>query len=83
MNPVPHAQGLKLNVSEADNLLDLDLARSVAHYFRVRKDDADRIIADFQAVVAQWPAITGSLQVPRREQERLAPAFRLAGAAGG
>jgi hypothetical protein len=24
MNPVPHAQGLKLNVSEADNLLDLD-----------------------------------------------------------
>ena len=83
MNPVPHALGLKLNVSEADNLLDLDLARSVAHYFRVRKDDADRIIADFQAVVAQWPAITGSLQVPRREQERLAPAFRLAGAAGG
>ncbi|MCX7201858.1 MAG: HipA domain-containing protein, partial [Burkholderiales bacterium] len=71
MNPVPHALGLKLNVSEADNLLDLDLARSVAHYFRVRKDDADRIIADFQAVVAQWPAITGSLQVPRREQERL------------
>ena len=83
MNPVPHALGLKLNVSEADNLLDLDLARSVAHYFRVRKDDADRIIADFQAVIAQWPAIAGSLQVPRREQERLAPAFRLAGAAGG
>lgn len=83
MNPVPHAQGLKLNVSEADNLLDLDLARSVAHYFRVRKDDADRIITDFQAVVAQWPAIASSLQVTRREQELLAPAFRLAGAAGG
>jgi serine/threonine-protein kinase HipA len=81
MNPVPHAQGLKLNVSEADNLLDLDLARSVAHYFRVRKDDADRIIADFQAVVAQWPAIASGLQIPRREQEILASAFRLAGAA--
>jgi len=74
---------LKLNVSEADNLLDLDLARSVAHYFRVKKDAADAISADFQAVVAQWPEISNSLQVPRREQERVAPAFRLAGAAGG
>ena len=30
MNPVPESQGLKLNVSEADNAMDLDLARSVA-----------------------------------------------------
>ena len=26
MNPVPDAQGLRLNISEADNSLDLDLA---------------------------------------------------------
>jgi serine/threonine-protein kinase HipA len=81
MNPVPHAHGLKLNVSEADNALDLDLARSVAQYFRIKKDDADGIIADFQAVVAQWPEIASSLQVSRREQELLAPAFRLAAGA--
>jgi serine/threonine-protein kinase HipA len=83
MNPVPDAHGMKLNVSETDNALDLDLAKSVAPYFRVKKEDADGIIADFQAVVAQWAEIASRLQVPRREQELLAPAFRLAGAVGG
>jgi len=78
MNPVPDAQGLKLNVSDADNALDLDLARSVAHYFRVDKRTADDIIKRGQGVVAQWSKIADSLRIPRREQERMAPAFRLA-----
>ena len=33
MNPVPESHGLKLNISEADNAMDLDLARSVAPIF--------------------------------------------------
>lgn len=37
MNPVPESQGLKLNVSEDYDTMDLDLARSVALYFRVPK----------------------------------------------
>ncbi|MBA3772378.1 MAG: HipA domain-containing protein [Ramlibacter sp.] len=78
MNPVPDAQGLKLNVSDADNALDLDLARSVAHYFRVDRRTADDIIEHGQGVVAQWSKIADSLRIPRREQERVAPAFRLA-----
>ncbi len=80
MNPVPDAQGLKLNVSEADNALDLDLARSVAPYFRVRKKTANDIISHGQGVVSQWRKLAASLHIPVREQERLAPAFRLAGA---
>lgn len=79
MNPVPGSHGLKLNVSEADNALDLDLARSVAPFFRVSKKLADDIIARNRAVVAQWPKIAGSLHIPPREQERLAAAFGLAG----
>ena len=42
MNPVPFADGLKLNITEADNALDLELAREVAGYFRVRSDDATK-----------------------------------------
>ncbi len=79
MNPVPASQGLKLNVSEADNAMDLDLVRSVAPYFRVSKKLADEIIARSQAVVKQWPKIAGSLKIHAREQERMAAAFRLAG----
>ena len=82
MNPVHDAHSMTLNVSQADNALDLDLARSVAHYFRIRTREADETIASFRAVVAQWPKIAGRLQILRREQERFASAFRLATGAG-
>jgi serine/threonine-protein kinase HipA len=79
MNPVPESYGLKLNISEADNAIDLDLARSVAPYFRLSIADADGIIEQSQAVVRQWPKIANKLQIRAREQERMASAFRLAG----
>ncbi|ART52397.1 hypothetical protein CBP34_13050 [Acidovorax carolinensis] len=79
MNPVPESEGLKLNVSEADNTMGLDLTRSVAPYFRVSKKLADEIVARSQVVVTQWPKIADSLKIRVREQERMAAAFRLAG----
>jgi serine/threonine-protein kinase HipA len=79
MNPVPDSQALKLNVSESDNAMDIDLARSVAPYFRVSRKLADEIIARSRTVVRQWPKIADGLKVGAREQERMAAAFRLAG----
>ena len=79
MNPVPESHGLKLNVSEADNVMDLDLARSVAPHFRVSKKLAAEVIERSLSVVRQWPKIAGSLRLSPREQERMAAAFRLAG----
>lgn len=78
MNPVPDSQGLRLNISEADNAMDLELARSVAPYFRVSKTDANEIIKRCKAAVAQWPKIASRLHLSAREQERMAPAFELA-----
>lgn len=78
MNPVHESHGLNLNISEADNAMDLDLARSVAPYFRVTAEAANEIIERSQGVVRQWPKIAASLGVPVREQERLASAFQLA-----
>jgi serine/threonine-protein kinase HipA len=79
MNPVPGSQGLKLNISEADNAMDLDLVRSVAPYFRVDAKAASEIIERSSAVTRQWSRIATSLGVPGREQERMAAAFQLAG----
>lgn len=79
MNPVPHAHGLKLNISEADNAMELELARAVAPYFRVSKRRAQDTIARAQAVVRQWPKVATSLKINARDQERMASAFRLAG----
>jgi serine/threonine-protein kinase HipA len=78
MNPVPDAGGLTLNVSESDNALDLDLARSVAPYFRVRARRSQEIIREQRRVVQQWAKLASSLRIPAKEQARMAPAFRLA-----
>ncbi|MDL2339397.1 MAG: HipA domain-containing protein [Pseudomonadota bacterium] len=80
MNPVPHAQGLKLNISQADNALNLDLARSVAPYFRVSVRDAEGIIGRCMSVVRQWRTIAAHVGVRSREQEVMDAAFRLASA---
>lgn len=65
--------------SEADNLMDLELARSVAPYFRVSKQQVEEIIEQSRAVVRQWPKLAAGLKIGAREQERMAGAFRLAG----
>ena len=78
MNPVAHADGLKLNISDADNALDLELAREVAEYFRVSHADAENIIDRFKDVVSQWPTLAQALGLSKREQDNMAPAFRLA-----
>jgi serine/threonine-protein kinase HipA len=78
MNPTPDAHGLKLNISEVDNALDLDLVRSVAPVFRVPGRAAEEIIRRQRAVVGQWRAIAGALGISGREQERYAAGFGLA-----
>jgi serine/threonine-protein kinase HipA len=77
MNPVPHADGLKLNITDADNALNLELALEVAEYFRVSRTDAREIIAQFQEAVSQWPVLAGALGLSRREQDNMASAFHL------
>ncbi|MFA5243624.1 MAG: HipA domain-containing protein [Sulfuricella sp.] len=78
MNPDKYGQGLKLNVNENDNALDLELARSVASYFRVSNNDANEIIENFQGIVSQWPIIASELGISQQEQEDIGVAFRLA-----
>ncbi|HHT5262115.1 TPA: type II toxin-antitoxin system HipA family toxin [Klebsiella michiganensis] len=78
INPVSRSDGLKLNITEADNALDLELAREVAEYFRLNLAKADEIIASFRGIVSQWRTIADSLTLPYREQEQMAEAFRRA-----
>ncbi|HKT28988.1 HipA domain-containing protein [Dyella sp.] len=79
INPVPQGHGLKLNISENDNAMDLELARSVAPYFRVSIADANDIIEGQKQVVSQWQIIADSLGITAQEQRRLASAFSMSG----
>lgn len=80
MNPVADSQGLRLNVSEADNAQDIDLAfrGAILPHHGERVKDANAIIDRNQEIVRQWPRIAKSLRIPAREQQRMASAFRLA-----
>lgn len=75
LNAVPEGDGLKLNITEHDNALDLELAREVASLFRVTLNDADEIIADCMEAVRHWSVIAQRLGLSSREQAYMAPAF--------
>lgn len=75
MNPAP-GSGLSLNVDESDNALDLDLARSVAPYFRVKPAAVNRIIDRTAEAVGQWRKTASELGIRRSEQDEMSDAFR-------
>ena len=54
INPVPAGTGLKLNISESDNALDLGLAMQVASYFRLADQKASKIIDHVKKSVEGW-----------------------------
>lgn len=75
LNPVETGTGLKLNISLDENALDLDLAKSVASYFRLKPKAAQSIINEVLGVVKQWPKLAKKYHISRLEQELKAPAF--------
>lgn len=78
MNPTPYEHGLKLNITETDNALDLDLARAIAHFFRINTTAAEEIISRQRGYICQWQKLAQRLNISLAEQNRMAPAFRLA-----
>ncbi|HSW70587.1 MAG TPA: HipA domain-containing protein, partial [Gammaproteobacteria bacterium] len=78
INPVANASGLKLNISDSDNSLDMKLAREVAEYFRVKPDRADKIIDEVTRIVKKWRHEANYLGVSRNEQDQMQSAFSLA-----
>ncbi|MFA5296856.1 MAG: HipA domain-containing protein [Lutibacter sp.] len=75
INPVENGTGLKLNISENDNALDLDLALEVSVYFRLEKKEAVNIINEVKNAVSNWSVIANKLGISRAEQEIKAKSF--------
>ena len=67
--------GLKLNISEDDNSLDLDLAMEVTEYFRIDKSKANQIKSEVINSVSNWRKIAGKFGISKNEQERMNKAF--------
>lgn len=75
INPNEDGVGLSLNISLDDNSLDLDLALDIADYFRLTKEDTQKIIEDIKNSVTNWRSVANKHQLPRSEQEIMAKVF--------
>ena len=72
-----YGNGLHLNISTDDNSLDIDLALSVAEYFRLDEEKATQIIEQVTKGVSSWKQVATKYKLSRSEQEQMAAAFSL------
>jgi serine/threonine-protein kinase HipA len=75
INPNLYGNGLKLNISENDNSLDLDLALSVSEYFRIKTTNAENIINNIKHNLRHWKKIALEYQIPKGEIELMSEIF--------
>lgn len=78
INPIEQGMGLKLNISENDNSLDLELAMEVSEYFRIEKEKANVIMTEVKSAVRNWREIASKYRISKSDQEVKALAFRQA-----
>jgi serine/threonine-protein kinase HipA len=77
VNPAELATGLKLNITENDNSLDLDLARSVKDYFRLSDLRSEEIISEVKSAVRGWRALASKYGISATDQDAMKKAFRV------
>ncbi len=75
INPVETGTGLKLNISENDNSLNLDLALDIHEFFRLKNTHSKEIIKEVIKSVTDWKSVAQKYGISREEQELKALAF--------
>ncbi len=78
INPVETGSGLKLNISDEDNSLDLDLAIEVSEFFRLSEERATEIIGEVKVAIRSWKEVATKYGISRGEQELKSMAFNMA-----
>lgn len=79
INPIETGTGLKLNISEDNNALDLGLALEVCTYFRLKEKRAKEIIEEVKSAVRNWRTIARKYGISNLDQELKSIAFHRAG----
>lgn len=77
VNPDPHGDGLKLNISESDNAQDLELALEVAPFFRITTKRANEIADEIVGAVKTWREVAAARGLSKASQDRMRRAFRV------
>ena len=81
INPVPSGEYLKLNISEDDGRMSVDLALSVAEKFRLDQKDAKATLNKVQKSVTNWKKQAEKFGIAQADISQMAPAFSTDGKA--
>jgi serine/threonine-protein kinase HipA len=76
MNPNEMGSGLTLNISENSNEQDISLALETAKNYKLKKDEAIKILNDMQLEIAKWRTVANKLGMGSSEIEQMKRAFR-------
>jgi serine/threonine-protein kinase HipA len=76
LNPNENGTGLKLNISENDNSLDIDLVMEVSNYFKLTTEKANHIRIEMNAMTKEWNVIAKKIGLSNHEREMMRNAFK-------
>ncbi len=77
LNPIVGKHGLHLNITDADNALDYQLAFDVKDFFRLSQTQATQIYDEVLIAVKQWQTVAKQLGISRAEQAMKKSAFNV------
>lgn len=77
MNPNEMGSGLTLNISENSNEQDISIALETAKHYKLKKDEAIKILNDMQLEIANWRTVAKKLGISSSEIEQMKRAFRV------
>lgn len=77
INSNEYGTGLSLNISEKDNALDIELALSVAEFYRVEPKKARKIIDQIKSIVFNWRGFAKEYGIGKSEQDKMSRAFEV------
>lgn len=77
LNPIVGKHGLHLNITDADNTLDYQLAFDVKDFFRLSQTQATQIYDEVLMAVKRWQAVAKRLGISRAEQAMKQSAFNV------
>lgn len=77
VNPSIDKNGLALNIDMDNNMLDIELAKSVGPFFRLSEKEMNNILDEVRSSVFNWQRIANQIGIPRSEQIIMAAAFKV------
>ncbi|MGJ1420753.1 type II toxin-antitoxin system HipA family toxin [Sphingobacterium spiritivorum] len=77
INPSIDKDGLALNIDMDNNILDIELAKSVGVYFRLSEKEMRSIIEEVSSSIANWQTVAKEIGITRNEQILMRGAFKI------